>query len=357
MTRWTLDDFWNWVRIREANSLGGAGTRRESRDQRVNDALVRWSRQLSRLDALAQRPAAAAAYVAELQPLAQELATPDMPAPIPPETAAAPQPAAVFVFPSVEESTKPAHEAPLTSEAPEPEEIRVEPEIRTGPAPTNYYEILQISRNADDETVHRVYRIMASRFHPDNPRTGNVEKFMALQRAYEVLSDPVERARYDALHPAYEAPPLPIFELKDFVEGIEGEKNRRLGVLSLLYHRRRLNELSPGMSLLELERRMSFPREYLEFTLWYLRTKGYVEFLDQNSDYGVTAAGVDYVEQHSSTNNVIRELLTAGSHAGTGQQPTHVVTGAPLVGPRIALPQSRRSRRRSHGSGRRALAR
>ena len=34
----------------------------------------------------------------------------------------------------------------------------------------------------------------------------------------------------------YEAPPLPIFELKDFVEGIEGEKNRRLGVLSLLYH-------------------------------------------------------------------------------------------------------------------------
>ena len=37
----------------------------------------------------------------------------------------------------------------------------------------NYYEILQISRNADQETIHRVFRIMAGRFHPDNPKSGS----------------------------------------------------------------------------------------------------------------------------------------------------------------------------------------
>ena len=36
-----------------------------------------------------------------------------------------------------------------------------------------YYELLQISPNAEAETVHRVYRLLAARYHPDNPHTGN----------------------------------------------------------------------------------------------------------------------------------------------------------------------------------------
>ena len=63
---------------------------------------------------------------------------------------------------------------------------------------TDHYEILQISRNADVETIHRVFRIMAARFHPDNPRTGDTETFIHLKHAYQVLSDPEQRARYDS---------------------------------------------------------------------------------------------------------------------------------------------------------------
>ena len=37
----------------------------------------------------------------------------------------------------------------------------------------DYYEFLQISPHADYETIHRVYRYLASRFHPDNPDTGD----------------------------------------------------------------------------------------------------------------------------------------------------------------------------------------
>ena len=58
---------------------------------------------------------------------------------------------------------------------------------------TDYYEVLQISRKADLETIHRVYRLMAARFHPDNPRTGDTEIFLRLNQAYEVLGDPDKR--------------------------------------------------------------------------------------------------------------------------------------------------------------------
>jgi curved DNA-binding protein CbpA len=188
------------------------------------------------------------------------------------------------------------------------------------------------------ETIHRVYRIMAARFHPDNPKTGSVERFLLLREAYEVLTDPERRARYDASLQIQETKPLPIFELKAFVDGIEGEMNRRLGVLSLLYHKRRLCETSPGISVLELEKRMAFPREYLNFTLWYLRSKGYITVMEDNSDYGLTALGVDYVEARSSTNKVIRELLTAGSAAGSmGVTAAEQAATAGTAGSRSAL--------------------
>ena len=63
----------------------------------------------------------------------------------------------------------------------------------------NYYELLQISSTAELETIHRVYRILVSRYHPDNPDTGDSEKFLLLKQAYEVLSDPEKRKAYDAL--------------------------------------------------------------------------------------------------------------------------------------------------------------
>ena len=180
----------------------------------------------------------------------------------------------------------------------------------------DYYEVLQISRNADVETIHRVYRIMAARFHPDNPRTGDTETFLLLRRAYVVLGDPEQRAKYDSTRLIEEESPLPIFELKDFVHGLKGEVNRRLGVLSLLYNRRRANEDNPGLSVLDLEKRMAFPREHLNFALWYLKAKGYVRQED-NSDCGITAEGIDFIEAHSSTDELVKRLIHAGPNATT----------------------------------------
>ena len=176
-------------------------------------------------------------------------------------------------------------------------------------AEPDYYEVLQISRKADIETIHRVFRIMAVRFHPDNPETGDVEVFLRMNRAYAVLSDPERRAEYNAtLDKSRGDGPRPIFARRDFVTGVEAESNRRLGVLSILYTQRQTDPEHPAVSLLDLEREMGFPREYLSFTMWYLRAKELVSAAD-NSDYAITALGADFVELQAGGNEIMGKLL------------------------------------------------
>ena len=61
----------------------------------------------------------------------------------------------------------------------------------------NYYDLLQINPRAEIETIERVYRIMAARYHPDNKQTGDAERFRVLTDAYQMLRDPVKRKEYD----------------------------------------------------------------------------------------------------------------------------------------------------------------
>jgi hypothetical protein len=110
---------------------------------------------------------------------------------------------------------------------------------------------------------------------------------------------------------------MPVFELKDFVNGVEAEANRRLGVLSLLYNQRRSDPEHPGVSLLDLEKLMGFPREYLTFTTWYLKAKDFVTLAD-NSDLALTAPGADFVEANAAKSELMSSLLLPG---GTGARP------------------------------------
>ncbi|MGB3558287.1 MAG: molecular chaperone DnaJ [Geitlerinemataceae cyanobacterium] len=62
----------------------------------------------------------------------------------------------------------------------------------------DYYEMLGVSRDADKEEVKRAYRRLARKYHPDvNKEEGAEERFKEINRAYEVLSEPELRARYD----------------------------------------------------------------------------------------------------------------------------------------------------------------
>lgn len=215
----------------------------------------------------------------------------------------------------------------------------------------DHYEFLQISPNADVETVHRVYRFLAARLHPDNPKTGDSIRFRQLRAAYDVLSDRSRRAKYDATRRPQA--PEPFSSSIDFMDDRQAELNRRLAVLVVLYQKRRMSPNYPEVSLATIEDRMGFPRDYLDFTLWYLCKKGYIGKAD-NAHFTLTADGVDFVEEQRAEVPVLSKMLTSGSPMSTeetersnGQKPavpeleTHEDIEQPLTASRpIILPAS-----------------
>jgi molecular chaperone DnaJ len=62
----------------------------------------------------------------------------------------------------------------------------------------DYYEVLGVSRSADDDDLKKAYRKLARQFHPDiNKDAGAEDRFKEVNEAYDVLSDPDRRAAYD----------------------------------------------------------------------------------------------------------------------------------------------------------------
>lgn len=174
----------------------------------------------------------------------------------------------------------------------------------------NYYDLFQINPQAETESIERVYRILAARYHSDNQQTGDAERFQLLTEAYEVLRDPVKRKEYDRQFELGPAGPLPVFLGKEFAEGIDSEARIRIGVLCLLYTKRRANPDFAALSLLDMENIMGFPRERLLFALWYLRAKRYV-VQDDRSSFIISADGVDYLESQLPNNQILHKIFRA----------------------------------------------
>ncbi len=158
------------------------------------------------------------------------------------------------------------------------------------------YEVLQISANAELDTIHRVFRLLAQRFHPDNAESGDPEAFRKAYEAYKVLSDPEQRAAYDAQLQRLQSKRWKIFERPQAASGVQAERRKRQGVLALLYVKRMQTPSSPGISLPELEDLLGVPREHLEFSLWYLRENNLIVRTD-NGRTVITAKGVDEAER------------------------------------------------------------
>ena len=178
---------------------------------------------------------------------------------------------------------------------------------------SDYYEMLELSPNANVETVNRVYRILAQRYHPDNTATGNSELFVRLCNAYRVLSDPEQRAKYDATRSSTRKLQWKIFDQTRLAAGPEAEKRKRQGILGLLYAKTLHDPDHATMTTLDFEELLGCPREHMQAALWYLKGKGFVVRGDSGR-FHLTVTGMDEYEAHASPRDAgDHRLLEAGT--------------------------------------------
>lgn len=177
----------------------------------------------------------------------------------------------------------------------------------------DFYEVLEISPNAHPDTIARVYRLLAQRFHPDNQETGDAERFTMILQAYKVLSDPELRAQFDVHHQQQKAVKWRLFDAKEASGGVMSEREIRFGILSLLYNKRRRDPDRPSIAMFEIEGLLGIPREHLEFTFWFLREKQFITRTD-GGGCTITAAGVEYLDENGLQERAQQTL--AGLPAG-----------------------------------------
>ncbi len=181
----------------------------------------------------------------------------------------------------------------------------------------DYYDLLQLSPNADAETIERVFRHLAKRYHPDNTGYANNERFIQIVEAHQTLADPEARAGYDVKYQNYWDQKWKLASVASDLSAIGDDRVIRERLLSLLYSQRRRSMKSPGLGENELARLVRTPLELVEFHLWYLKAKGWVERLE-TGHIAITALGVDQAELNRQM--LSPERLIENHPAGEGAE-------------------------------------
>ena len=160
----------------------------------------------------------------------------------------------------------------------------------------DYYELLQVSPNADVDTIQRVFRHLAKKYHPDHNEAPDEEKFRRLVEAHQILTDPEARAGYDAAYQEYWNRKWRLVSDSADSAAFSNDRETRERMLSLFYVQRRRSMALPGLGEYEIARLLQTPVELVDFHLWYLRAKGWIERLESGM-LAISASGVDQVEQ------------------------------------------------------------
>ena len=102
-------------------------------------------------------------------------------------------------------------------------------------AEADHYRVLGVPRDASTPEIRHAYRRLARKHHPDlNPGPGQPERFIALARAYEILTDPARRADYDDASPRpAPVPRPPRADRRRAWSAVAGEQSVQWGILEL----------------------------------------------------------------------------------------------------------------------------
>jgi curved DNA-binding protein CbpA len=185
----------------------------------------------------------------------------------------------------------------------------------TDPGAADYYETLQVSPHADEDTIQRVFRHLAKRYHPDNTDSGNPDRFRDLVAAFEVLSDPEQRARYDVAYAERLERTWRVFDQESALNDVAADRHIRASLLAILYTARRSDAEKPGMGEVDLERLLGCPETHMRFHIWYLKENGLIKRMD-NGMIAITAGGVDVVLNGGGPVRRGMHLLDSGEEPG-----------------------------------------
>ncbi len=159
----------------------------------------------------------------------------------------------------------------------------------------DYYDLMQVSPNADEDTIQRIFRHLAKKWHPDHGQ-GDPQRFNLLVEAQKTLTNPETRAAYDIKYQMFWESKWKLAADASDGQGFAEDRNVRERLLSLYYVQRRSKMNDPGLGEYEVARLMRIPVELVEFHIWYLREKGWIQRLE-NGPLAITASGVDEVEK------------------------------------------------------------
>jgi curved DNA-binding protein CbpA len=160
----------------------------------------------------------------------------------------------------------------------------------------DYYEILEISPNANSDTIERVFRYLAQRYHPDNKATGDRARFDLVLEAHDTLRDTVRRVQYDLEYKRHSDGRSELVDAAGDSESIDRDVAFQTKLLSLFYAKRRRNVSDPGIGDAELAALLDCPAEYLDFHLWYLKEKRWIS----RKEDGLLAITIEGVDRASS---------------------------------------------------------
>jgi curved DNA-binding protein CbpA len=186
---------------------------------------------------------------------------------------------------------------------------------------TDPYEVLQLHPKAHPLVVMRTFRVLAAMYHPDNKQTGDRVKFERIVDAYRILSDPVRRGRFERAEAETGAvTDEPLVTPQGGKQAPPDERRLRLLVLTTLYHSRRNSLSKPGLSLRVLAGMTDAGLDDVQFSLWYLRGKKFIE-IGEDDEVAITVTGVDYVEENASATEELLSLPEARYALGEGEGP------------------------------------
>jgi curved DNA-binding protein len=176
----------------------------------------------------------------------------------------------------------------------------------------DYYDLMQISPNADEDTIQQIFRHLAKKWHPDH-RQGDSERFRLLVEAHKTLTNPERRAAYDLRYQKFWESKWNIAADASDGRGFVDDNAVREGLLSLYYVQRRSKMDDPGLGEMEAARLMRIPIHLVDFHIWYLKEKGWIQRLE-NGQLAITASGVDQAEKSRLRLNPDRLLAAQNSN-------------------------------------------